>query len=318
MVRPVAAAVEFLRTTERPARTTQLGLLAAVGLVAVATLLGGLVSRAGRDGARSVTSDPGVVHVHGLGVNPVDGSLYAATHHGLYRLPPRGRAVRVSDAYQDTMGFTVIGPDRFLGSGHPDIRDEQLQVDGKPPLLGLVGSRDAGVTWQPRSLLGEADFHSLAFADGTVFGWNASSGELMVSADMREWERRSTLDVTSFAVDPRDRAHLVAADGQTVVESTDGGRTWQPAPQAPALVVLAWDRAVLWGADATGAVHRLDGEGGWDEVGRLPGSPQAITVDGGEIYAAAESSQRTAIYRSRDGGRTWRLRYRDPLPQVQQ
>ena len=38
------------------------------------------------------------------------------------------------------MGFTVVGPDTFLGSGHPDIRATD------PPLLGLIESNDAAQT----------------------------------------------------------------------------------------------------------------------------------------------------------------------------
>jgi hypothetical protein len=71
------------------------------------------------------------------------------------------RAVRVADRYQDTMRFTVAGPDRFLGSGHPDFqKDPDL-----PPLLGLIKSEDAGQTWEPVSMLGEADFHSTLWSD---------------------------------------------------------------------------------------------------------------------------------------------------------
>jgi hypothetical protein len=69
-------------------------------------------------------SDPGPIHVHGLGINPADGALFVATHTGLFRAGPGERsAKRVVDRFQDTMGFTVTGPDRFLGSGHPDGRE---------------------------------------------------------------------------------------------------------------------------------------------------------------------------------------------------
>jgi hypothetical protein len=66
--------------------------------------------------------DPGVVHVHGLGINPRDGALFAATHTGLFVIGD-GTAARVTERFQDTMGFTVVGPEYFLGSGHPDFRD---------------------------------------------------------------------------------------------------------------------------------------------------------------------------------------------------
>src|SRR5688500_13377313 len=85
--------------------------------------------------------DPGPIHVHGLGINPEDGALFVATHTGLFRAGEgERRATRVADRFQDTMGFTVVGPDRFLGSGHPDGRE------GLPPFPGLIESRDAGAT----------------------------------------------------------------------------------------------------------------------------------------------------------------------------
>src|SRR3990172_6015840 len=91
-----------------------------------------------------------VVHVHGLGVNPKDGTLYAATHFGMFRITGEGSAERVGESYQDTMGFTVEGPDQFLGSGHPDFRD--YQAGRLHPLLGLIRSDDAGKTWKSVSL----------------------------------------------------------------------------------------------------------------------------------------------------------------------
>lgn len=32
----------------------------------------------------------------------------------------------------------MAGPDRFLASGHPDMRDDTLQQPDKPPLLGFI------------------------------------------------------------------------------------------------------------------------------------------------------------------------------------
>ncbi len=78
----------------------------------------------------------GVSHIHGVGVNPADDAVIIATHTGLFRAPTgQERAKRIGDRRQDTMGFTVVGPDRFLGSGHPDLRDDL------PPLLGPLAAR---------------------------------------------------------------------------------------------------------------------------------------------------------------------------------
>ena len=115
----------------------------------------------GAASSEPVVADAGPIHVHGLGINPSDNALFIATHTGLFRAPDgESQATRVADRYQDTMGFTVVGPDHFLGSGHPDVREDL------PPYLGLIESTDAGVTWEPVSLLGERDFHVLE-ADGS-------------------------------------------------------------------------------------------------------------------------------------------------------
>jgi hypothetical protein len=135
------------------------------------------------DGPSAVApGDPGPVHVHGLGVNPADESLFIATHTGLFRAESAElRARRVGDRYQDTMGFTVIGPDHFLGSGHPDGR-EQL-----PPFLGLIESRDAGRTWRAVSLQRKVDFHVLEARGRRIYGygsdWESRQPRFLTSSD---------------------------------------------------------------------------------------------------------------------------------------
>ena len=131
--------------------------------------------------------DPGPVHVHGLGINPADGALYIATHTGLWRVAPGAQtATRVADRYQDTMGFTVLDANSFLGSGHPDLKE--AREEGLPPLLGLIESQDAGNTWRSISLLGEADFHVLRSAGDRIYGFDATNVRLMASEDAgRTW-----------------------------------------------------------------------------------------------------------------------------------
>lgn len=254
--------------------------------------------------------DPGVAHVHGLGVNPADGSLYVATHHGTFRIGSSNDVRRVGGSYQDTMGFTVAGPDRFLGSGHPDV---QGLGRGRPTRLGLIESIDAGATWRDVSLSGEADFHGLAFAHGRVYGWDSGTGRFMVSTDIRNWDTRSVLPLASFAVDPDDPEHIVGAGPDGLVTSGDGGRTWREIP-GPTIAVLSWDpTAGLAGATPDGEIHRSADRGAtWTPAGRLPGPPQALLATSTTWYAAADEGGATGIYRSTDTGRTWALYYRDP------
>lgn len=90
----------------------------AAALLAAAAVLLAACTSTGPATKQAATPDPGTGHLHGLGVDPADNTVYAAGHLGVFRLSS-GKAVRVADRYQDTMGFTVTGPSTFLASGHP-------------------------------------------------------------------------------------------------------------------------------------------------------------------------------------------------------
>jgi hypothetical protein len=134
-------------------------------------------------------------------------------------------AKRVGDSFQDTMGFTVVGPGRFLGSGHPDAQSDE------PPLLGLVESRDAGKSWRPVALSGKADFHVLRAVGDSVVGYDSSNNRLMRLGPDRTLTKLRTPRGTliDLAVDPEDERHYVAAADTGIYESHDGGgagRAW--------------------------------------------------------------------------------------------
>jgi len=291
-----------------PSRRWPVALAFTVGLAALVAAVALAVRAASRDGdaAGGLTAvegdDPGVEHVHGLGVDPADGTLYAATHYGLFRIPASGKAQRVANRYQDTMGFTVVGPNQFLGSGHPDFREKDL-----PPRLGLIETTDAGQTWAKVSLLGEADFHTLHAAHGAVYGYD-SAGRFMVSADKKTWETRSTVQMRDFAVSPTSRDVVLATTEAGLQRSADGGRTFSRV-DAPPLLLLAWpsDTRLLGVTPAGEVLSSRDGGTAWTLRGRLDGSPEAFVAADAQLIAATESG----IYMSDDDGRTWTLRFRD-------
>ncbi len=278
--------------------TTRLAcILAVAGSLVLLTACGGS-SSSGSAGAAA--ADPGPEHVHALGVDPADGSLYIATHTGLYRMA-RGAegAARVGDRRQDTMGFVVTGPNRFLGSGHPDLRDD------RPPLLGLIESSDAGRSWQSVSLLGRADFHSLRTLGSQVAGYDASGGRLMVSADAgRTW--RSSIPpghLGDLVIDPADPKRIVAASVDGLIRSSNGGRSWSPLEGAP--IALAWPApGALYAFARDGAVQASsDGGSSWVQRTALPGEPAAVTaVDANGLIVALHDGR---FVSSADGGRSW-------------
>jgi len=276
--------------------------VAAIVVVAAVIVVNGPGSDDAGPEAESVT------HVHGLGVDASDGALHVATHNGLYRMSDDGSVERVSADRHDFMGFTVAGPDRYLASGHPGIGTAAFQ-ELDQPLFGLIESTDDGRTWEPVSLSGEVDFHGLEAAHGNVYGFDSTSGRLLVSTDGgKEWDERSNLPITDLAVDPADEDHIVASNADGVVESTDGGRSWEPLG-GPGMVFLDWHpERGLWGLDGQGTVHRLEDDA-WQPVEELAGSPQALLVhDDGIVVAVDDGS--TAIYSSEDG-EDWAETYRD-------
>ena len=270
--------------------------------------------RSSRDAPQEVANfdDPGLVHVHGLAVNPADTVLYAATHTGLFRVED-GTASRVGDRYQDTMGFTIAGPDQFLGSGHPDLRDQDLRVDGKPPHLGLIESTDRGRSWQARSLLGDADLHAITLVGDLIIGYDSTGGRILASTDGQQWHTRGEVALLDMTVDPNDPGRIagVTEDG-TLSTSSDGGRTWTEDPAAPVdLTVVAWGPDGLWAGDATGGLHRtLDGRS-WTLARRFDGAVEAIApeTDAGPLHVAVAD---VGILASSDTGRTWTTVYSAP------
>jgi photosystem II stability/assembly factor-like uncharacterized protein len=287
---------------------TLLALSAAVVAVTVVAVTG-----LGGDGGGSAVddllapSDPGPVHVHGLGVNPADKALIIATHSGTYRVPPSAQqAVRVGESRQDTMGFTIVGPNRFLGSGHPD--PQAMREQNLPPNLGLIESTDGGRTWTPISLLGEADFHVLRSRGTRVYGFDSTNGRFLVSADNgRTWRQRPIpAGLIDLAIHPRRASHVVAATERGLVSSTDDGRSWRALSRNVGL--LAWPTpAALLLVDGAGQVHVSRNAGKrWSAIGNIAGQPAAFyAATAQELYAALHDG---TVKRSGDGGRSWDVR----------
>jgi photosystem II stability/assembly factor-like uncharacterized protein len=255
-----------------------------------------------------VVNDPGPIHVHGLGLNPKDGALFIATHTGLFRAGPDERtAARIADRYQDTMGFTVIGPDRFLGSGHPDGREDL------PPYLGLIRSYDAGRTWDSVSLMGKADFHVLEARGDRVYGFGSDfdtrKPQFMVSRDGgRRWERRGIVALlVALAINPRDPDSIVASTGRALFASQTAGRSWRRL-RGPGGLVAWTPNGQLTAITGEGVVHAREGRAGaFRRMGQVGGRPAAFDNGANVLLVALHDG---TVKQSDDGGRTWRVRSR--------
>ncbi|MFD7404172.1 F510_1955 family glycosylhydrolase [Streptomyces sp. NPDC059866] len=271
-----------------------------VAVTAAALLTAVLSACSADDGSKDARSDSQAVtvsHVHGLGIDPADKRLYVATHEGVIAVTDNSTAQRVGDT-ADYMGFTVIGPKTFLGSGHPA---EGSDDHGN---RGLIQSTDSGKTWKTLSLGGTTDFHALKYAHNTVYGYDSTQGVLRVSQNRTTWDTRAQLAALDIAVSPKDPDRLLATTEAGVARSTDGGRKFG-AGSGQVLAFLSWPAPdALYGIDLAGGLHRSTDSGTtWKQTGTVPGGrPQALTaLTADHILAATQDG----VYESHDGGKTF-------------
>lgn len=96
---------------------------------------------------------------------------------------------------------------------------------------GLMQSADAGVTWTLIGPKGQPATLVEAMADGSVYVFFAGIGLFQLPKDGQAVPLASDFGdryILHLAADPIDATHLVAITGESaVLESRDGGKTWQ-------------------------------------------------------------------------------------------
>lgn len=207
-------------------------LVAVTGLVACGgnePITGADTGSTADDAAAATTYPLGGAHVHGLARDPGDGTLYVATHEGLFSYAD-GEPKLVSPVI-DLMGFAISGPGEFVASGHAGS-DTEL-----PEPMGLIRSDDAGRTWEVASRGGESDFHVLTTADSVVVGFD---GALRSTEDGTTWTEATLPEpLADLALSP-DGTELLVTTESGLQRSTDRGSTWEPVPDAPIMIYVEW------------------------------------------------------------------------------
>lgn len=255
-------------------------------------------------------------HVHGLDIDQSSGTVFAATHNGIWKLPPLGSETiaeteldgPIAGRVQDTMGFTM-DDNQMLASGHPD---PQEYPDLTPPNLGLIQSYDRAETWEPVSLWGEVDFHDVSAvrqpnAALHIYGYDAATGAVWFSIDSgRNWEMGAQVAIRDLVADPTDPGTLYATAESGLLVSRDNGATFTPAPESPALYLVdAGGDGTLVGVDVDGGVWMRPPGAEWELTGEAEGDVEAL--------AYFDELQTMAVYDSRgvvtsdDRGGTWEV-----------
>ena len=288
-----------------------------LALVAVAAItVSGCAADDGRPAA-PVEATPVIGHVHGLGVDSVSGSIFLATHGGVYEVPVGDSdealawgqlAGPIAGRALDPTGFAMLDGQMFA-SGHPDPRD----LDTEPANLGLITRTDTALTWQSVSLSGEVDFHDLAVApapDGEVnfYGYSAADGAVMVSGDSgATWTSGAALTARDLTVDAGSSDTVYATTEDGLLVSEDRGATFDVVEGAPPVYLIETVRggdAGLVGIDLTGNVW-VQAAGVWRQTGSTTGAVEAMTFAALPEPVLIVADDR-GVSVSSDFGATWR------------
>jgi len=126
---------------------------------------------------------------------------------------------------------------------------------------------------------------------------------------------------SSVAVDPRDERIVYAGGGSGIFKSADGGETWREVDNGLTnryVFDLAIDQhrpTTLYAATTGGVFKSTDAASSWHIVGPTGLTVGAIAIvidplDSNTLYVAADLN---GVYKSSDGGQTWRQLFEDPL-----
>ena len=245
-------------------------------------------------------------HIHGLAVDRTDPAfLFIATHHGLYRAGPDGKAERVS-IVQDFMGFNAhpSEPGTLLASGHPAGGGN----------LGFIASSDGGKTWTEISpgVDGRVDFHQMSVSPAdpeTIYG---AYGKLQVSHDGgKSWSIAAPLPdrLIDLAGSTLRDYMLYAATEAGLSVSHDGGVTWQGLiDDAPVtMVYTATDGTIYAFVYGQGLVSAKEAVFDFAPVSSDWGNRFLLHLaadpkDPARLYAATGENE---VLQSTDGGKSW-------------
>ncbi|HEV2122452.1 MAG TPA: hypothetical protein VGW38_06730 [Chloroflexota bacterium] len=242
---------------------------------------------------------------HSLLVDPQDSEhVLFGSHEGIQESRDGGVTwedgeLRNADAMQ--LSASPKAPETLYATGH-----DVFQV-----------SRDGGQTWRPVT-------HDLPGTDIHGFAQNPEDPQRLFAFVTGEGVFTSADGGTSWdllpAQPPGGGMHVVlgaggnslyAATGTGLMVSRDAGQSWEALPSQPggqiiSLAVRASDPQTLYAGTPSGLAKSMNGGESWTSLGPEGVPILAIAVTPGDPNRIFLLSDEGAVYRSVDGGATWR------------
>ncbi len=278
----------------------------------VASLISGFALTAASIGSTSGAEAVSVLqlkertHIHGLAIDREDSQrLLIATHHGLFRAGPEGKAELISPV-QDFMGFIPdpSGPRSLYASGHPEGGGN----------LGFIASTDNGVTWEQVApgADGPVDFHQMTVSSADPRVLYGAYGTLQVSRDAgKTWSVVGRLPekLVDLAASAKNADTLYAATEGGLLVSRDGGQRWETVVDgAPvSLIEVTADGSLHAFVLGRGLVRAAEADMNFETTATDWGDQILLhmAVDPADSNRMFVASHQGDIFASTDGGTNW-------------
>ena len=177
---------------------------------------------------------------------------------------------------------------------------------------GILGTSNGGRSWQKQSALGG---EALEAVDARHAWAIAGQGQFLRTVNGRSWENLGVKHLAALSFVGAAQGFALERDG-ILLRTADGGRTWPAVPRAPLAQSLCFaDPAHGWLAQGGTVFSTSDSGGTWRRVALRP-SRQGYPIpalgcrDSGVWIVfhegAGAGTEGYEVYRSLDGGRSWR------------
>jgi hypothetical protein len=273
-------------------------------LAAVALAVGGwIVSRPGGGATGGAAPFVGG-DLHSMVVDPSDPNrLWVGGHGGAAASTDGGRTWTQVASLEgaDPMGWEIDpkDPSRHYLGGHP----------------GFQVSTDGGRSFTMRNQgLPATDVHGLGRdpASGRLYAAVVGRGLLASDDQGVTWAvvNPAAQTMGPILVDPKDPKTLYLSDMQSLLRSTDGGRSWQRLGAIPGAmwITRSADGSTFLAAGGGQLLKSIDAGRTFAPAGPPPTAVAAVAVadrSGQRLYAAGLDGERAVVFRSDDGGARW-------------
>jgi len=235
-------------------------------------------------------------HLHDVRV--FGNEILLGTHEGLYKYIDRDSFKKIGEESHDVMGLSVFGK-RIFASGHP------APGSSLPNPVGLLMSSDKGVTWKKISLQGKTDFHFLEVASNQIYGVDAGSGELMYSANLgKSWKNLGRNTFSDIAINPRVKGSALALRDGKLYTSNDLLKTIKEVKTGMTLTSIDWSKKSLLAAFGNSLMRSVDGGKTWSKVktfaaaiGSISQSETLIVAIAGNTIQQSRDNGKTFIHK---------------------